>query len=468
MVQSFTGRKRIRKTFGRIPEVAPMPNLIEVQMSSYKSFLQMEVPPEQRLPHGLQEVFRSVFPIKDFSERSMLEFVKYELEPPKYDVDECQQRGMTFAAPLKVTLRLVVWDVDEETEARVDPRHQGAGRLHGRHAAHDGQRHFHHQRHRARDRLADAPLAGRVLRPRQGQDAFLGQVSVRGARDPLSRLVARLRVRRQGSRLCAHRPPPQAAGHDAADGARQRREREDACAARGREQAARAGRGAGHERGGDPVVFLRPGRLHARQEGLEDRVQRRAHARLEADQRPDRRQVGQGAGRGRHQDHAAPGQEDQGRRRHRGARDPRGHEDPLRRRRHHQREDGRDLCRGRRRADRAEPEDAGRGRGQHHPDPAYRPYLGRPLHAQHAEGRQEQLTRRRADRDLPRDASRRAADPGDGRDAVRRLVLRRRALRPVRGRPREDELAAEHRLPGYGAHAAQGRHPRRSSRCWSS
>jgi DNA-directed RNA polymerase subunit beta len=118
MVQSFTGRKRIRKTFGRIPEVAPMPNLIEVQMSSYKSFLQMEVPPEQRLPHGLQEVFRSVFPIKDFSERSMLEFVKYELEPPKYDVDECQQRGMTFAAPLKVTLRLVVWDVDEATEAR--------------------------------------------------------------------------------------------------------------------------------------------------------------------------------------------------------------------------------------------------------------------------------------------------------------------------------------------------------------
>jgi DNA-directed RNA polymerase subunit beta len=118
MVQSFTGRKRIRKTFGRIPEVAPMPNLIEVQMSSYKSFLQMEVLPEQRLPHGLQEVFRSVFPIKDFSERSMLEFVKYELEPPKYDVDECQQRGMTFAAPLKVTLRLVVWDVDEVTEAR--------------------------------------------------------------------------------------------------------------------------------------------------------------------------------------------------------------------------------------------------------------------------------------------------------------------------------------------------------------
>src|SRR5271154_2707128 len=118
MAKSFTGRKRIRKSFGRIPEVAPMPNLIEVQMSSYSHFLQMEVLREQRKPVGLQEVFRSVFPIKDFSERSQLEFVKYELEHPKYDVEECQQRGMTFAAPLKVTLRLVVWDVDEDTGSR--------------------------------------------------------------------------------------------------------------------------------------------------------------------------------------------------------------------------------------------------------------------------------------------------------------------------------------------------------------
>src|SRR5579885_824882 len=118
MTKSFTGRKRIRKSFGRIPEVAPMPNLIEVQKSSYDHFLQMGVPPERRPPTGLQEVFRSVFPIRDFSERAQLEFLKYELEEPKYDVEECQQRGMTFAAPLKVTLRLVVWDVDEETGSR--------------------------------------------------------------------------------------------------------------------------------------------------------------------------------------------------------------------------------------------------------------------------------------------------------------------------------------------------------------
>src|SRR5438445_11005841 len=118
MMQSVLGRKRIRKSFGRIPEVAPMPNLIEVQMSSYAAFLQMHTSPTGRKPVGLQEVFRSVFPIKDFSERSQLEFVKYELEEPKYDVEECQHRGMTLAAPLKVTLRPVVRAGDEDTGAR--------------------------------------------------------------------------------------------------------------------------------------------------------------------------------------------------------------------------------------------------------------------------------------------------------------------------------------------------------------
>ena len=89
MARSFSEKKRIRKSFGRVPEVAPMPNLIEVQKSSYDHFLQMAVIPEQRANVGLQEVFRSVFPIRDFSERAQLEFVRYELETPKYDVDEC-------------------------------------------------------------------------------------------------------------------------------------------------------------------------------------------------------------------------------------------------------------------------------------------------------------------------------------------------------------------------------------------
>ena len=116
--RSFVGRKRIRRSFGRIPEVAPMPNLIDVQRSSYEAFLQMVVHPDNRTPTGLQEVFKSVFPIDDFAGRGRLEFVYYELEEPKYDVEECIQRGMTFAAPLKVVLRLIVWDVDEDTGAR--------------------------------------------------------------------------------------------------------------------------------------------------------------------------------------------------------------------------------------------------------------------------------------------------------------------------------------------------------------
>ena len=118
MANTFTGRKRVRKHFGRLSETVEMPNLIEVQKTSYETFLQREVAPKNRTDTGLQEVFRSVFPIKDFSERGTLEFVNYEFEEPKYDVEECQQRGMTYAAPLKVTLRLVVWDIDEETQAR--------------------------------------------------------------------------------------------------------------------------------------------------------------------------------------------------------------------------------------------------------------------------------------------------------------------------------------------------------------
>src|ERR1700723_307256 len=118
MAQTFIGRKRVRKFFGKIQEVAEMPNLIEVQKASYDQFLLVVEPHGGRPNEGLQAVFKSVFPISDFSNTSMLEFVKYEFEPPKYDVDECRQRGMTFAAPLKVTLRLIVFDIDQDTAAR--------------------------------------------------------------------------------------------------------------------------------------------------------------------------------------------------------------------------------------------------------------------------------------------------------------------------------------------------------------
>ena len=118
MAQTHSGRKRIRKYFGKIREVAEMPNLIEVQKSSYDIFLKSGYDDEPMDDRGIQGVFKSVFPIKDFNETSVLEFVRYELEPPKYDVEECQQRDMTYAAPLKVTLRLIVFDVDEDTGAR--------------------------------------------------------------------------------------------------------------------------------------------------------------------------------------------------------------------------------------------------------------------------------------------------------------------------------------------------------------
>ncbi len=118
MAQTFTGRKRVRKFFGHIREIAEMPNLIEVQKASYDQFLLVNEPKGGRSDEGLQAVFKSVFPISDFSNTALLEFVKYEFEPPKYDVDECRQRGMTFAAPLKVTLRLIVFDVDPDTGAR--------------------------------------------------------------------------------------------------------------------------------------------------------------------------------------------------------------------------------------------------------------------------------------------------------------------------------------------------------------
>ena len=118
MTQTFTGRKRVRKVFGHIKEVAEMPNLIEVQKASYDQFLMVDAPAGGRADEGLQSVFKSVFPISDFAQTALLEFVKYEYEAPKYDVDECRQRGMTFAAPLKVTLRLIVFDVDPETGAK--------------------------------------------------------------------------------------------------------------------------------------------------------------------------------------------------------------------------------------------------------------------------------------------------------------------------------------------------------------
>ena len=117
MKESYTSKRRVRRSFGKIDAVSDMPSLIEVQTGSYASFIEQDKNAEP-CEFGLEEVFKSIFPIKDFSGNGELEFVKYELEEPKYDVDECIKRDMTYAAPVKATLRLVVWDTDEATGAK--------------------------------------------------------------------------------------------------------------------------------------------------------------------------------------------------------------------------------------------------------------------------------------------------------------------------------------------------------------
>ncbi|MBA4772766.1 MAG: DNA-directed RNA polymerase subunit beta [Sphingomonas sp.] len=114
--ETGTAKRRIRKVFGNIHEVVQMPNLIEVQRESYEQFLRSD--PSIGYVSGLEKTLRSVFPIRDFAGTAELDFVNYELEPPKFDTDECRQRGITYAAPMRVTLRLIVFEVDADTEAR--------------------------------------------------------------------------------------------------------------------------------------------------------------------------------------------------------------------------------------------------------------------------------------------------------------------------------------------------------------
>jgi DNA-directed RNA polymerase subunit beta len=118
MTEVFSPHKLYRKNFGKIEKIIDISNLIEMQKESYRRFLQKDTPMEARSNYGLQGVFKSVFPIQDFSGTAFLEFVGYSFASPKYDEDECLQRGMTFEAPMKLTVRLVVYDVDPETKTQ--------------------------------------------------------------------------------------------------------------------------------------------------------------------------------------------------------------------------------------------------------------------------------------------------------------------------------------------------------------
>ena len=113
MSLDYINSKKIRKSFGKIPLVTSLPNLIEVQKRSFDNFLQLRIKPEEREDSGLHAIFKSVFPINDYTERATVDYVSYDIGVPKYDVDECSQRGMTFGAPLLVNFRLIVWDIDE-------------------------------------------------------------------------------------------------------------------------------------------------------------------------------------------------------------------------------------------------------------------------------------------------------------------------------------------------------------------
>ena len=199
MAYSFTEKKRIRKNFGK-----------QAEHSRYA------VPaghPARFLPHvpagrrgrgrarrasACMRPSRRVFPITSYSGNATLEYVSYRLGEPAFDVKECQLRGLTYAAPLRVKVRLIV--LDKEAAGRQEAR-QGrarAGGLPRRPAADDRQRHLRHQRHRACHRVAAASFARRVLRPRPRQEPQLGQAAVLRAHHSLSRLVARLRVRPEG------------------------------------------------------------------------------------------------------------------------------------------------------------------------------------------------------------------------------------------------------------------------------
>ena len=114
MSLAYTNLKKIRKSFGKIPHITSLPNLIEVQKRSFDNFLQLKINPKDRLNLGLHAIFKSVFPINDYTERATVDYVSYDIGIPKYEVEECSQRGLTFGAPLLVNFRLIVWDIDEE------------------------------------------------------------------------------------------------------------------------------------------------------------------------------------------------------------------------------------------------------------------------------------------------------------------------------------------------------------------
>jgi len=118
MELSFTEKKSIRKNFGKLKEILSIPNLIEVQKKSYEQFLHPKDLTDSSLQKGLDKVFNSIFPIEELADKATLEYLSFRLEKPKFDVEECRQRDLTYASALKPTLRLVIYDIDQKTNTK--------------------------------------------------------------------------------------------------------------------------------------------------------------------------------------------------------------------------------------------------------------------------------------------------------------------------------------------------------------
>ena len=114
---SFTEKKNIRKSFGKLKESLSIPNLIEVQKNSYKELTDFNST-QSEFPKGFDRVFKSIFPIEDINDKATLEYVSYKLDKPKFDVEECIARGLTYSSALKCTLRLVVYEIDQENNTK--------------------------------------------------------------------------------------------------------------------------------------------------------------------------------------------------------------------------------------------------------------------------------------------------------------------------------------------------------------
>ena len=223
MAYSFTEKKRIRKDFGKRSSILEVPYLLAIQLDSYRKFLQADTAEDRREEGGSARGVPQRLPDRQLlrqREPRVRELPARRAGVRRQGVPAPRPHLRGAAARQGAPRRARQGSSRRQEAGQGHPR---AGGLSRRAAAHDRERHLRRQRHRARDRLAAAPQPGRVLRSRPRQDAQLGQAALLRARHPLPRLLARLRVRREGLRVRAHRPAAQAPGHDPAARARLQR-----------------------------------------------------------------------------------------------------------------------------------------------------------------------------------------------------------------------------------------------------